>query len=147
VTLLDAALSIAEQAAVDLQEKIAALTDGEITSPAQTSRILEWLAQQGCKVPNVQEATLLEALQRPELMPAAKELITLRLDGAHAAVNKLATLRRWLGPDRRVRQVYRYHGAMPGRFTSVGVQMQNLKKPTVEDVADSTRPGIRSARR
>jgi hypothetical protein len=86
-------------------------------------------------VPNIQEATLLEVLQRPELTPAAKELITLRLGGAHAAVNKLATLRRWLGPDHRVRQVYRYHGAMPGRFTSVGVQAQNLKKPTVVDVA------------
>src|SRR5215831_5445146 len=62
-------------------------------------------------------------------------VIELRLEGAHAAVNKLATMRNWIGADHRVRHAFRYHGAMPGRFTSVGVQMQNLKKPTVSDVA------------
>src|SRR5206468_5346025 len=54
--------------------------------------------------------------------------------GAHAAVAKFETLRRWLAPDSRIRYVYRFHGASPGRWTSVGAQMQNLKKPTVDDV-------------
>jgi hypothetical protein len=49
-------------------------------------------------------------------------------------VKKLATLRRWLADDHRVRQVYRYHGAMPGRFSSIGAQMQNLKKPAGLDI-------------
>jgi len=71
-------------------------------------------------------------------------LISLRLDGAHAAVNKLGTLRRWLGLDHRIRQAYRYHGAMPGRFTSIGVQLQNLKKPTVADVGAAIE-AVRSA--
>jgi hypothetical protein len=93
------------------------------------------LAQHGCKVANVQEATLLEALKRANLVPEVRQLIDLRLDGAHAAVNKLTTLRRWVGDDHRIRQVYRYHGAMPGRFTSLGAQMQNLKKPTIESIA------------
>jgi DNA polymerase len=132
--LLDAALNIGDQAATDLRDRIAALTDGEITSPAQTERILKWLSRQGCELPNIQDDTLLDALKRPDLAPTAKQMITLRRDGAHAAVNKLSTLRRWLGADHRIRQVYRYHGAMPGRFTSVGAQMQNLKKPTIEDI-------------
>jgi DNA polymerase len=135
VELLDAALSIADQAAAELKAKIAALTDGEITSAAQTERILKWLDRHGCGVPNVQEETLLEALKRPELATSAKQLIELRLGSAHAAVNKFATLRNWVGPDRRVRHAFRYHGAMPGRFTSIGVQVQNLKKPTVDDLA------------
>ena len=137
VELLDAALNIAEESSTDLRDKLAALTDGDITSPAQTARIIKWLTAQGCEVPNVQEETLVEALKRANLTPAARQLIGLRLDGAHAAVNKLNTLRRWLDPDHRIRYVYRYHGAMPGRFTSVGAQMQNLKKPTVDDVASA----------
>ena len=134
VELLDAALAIATQAATELEEKITALTDGEITGPAQTERILNWLARHGCNVPNVQEETLREALKRPGLSADARQLIGLRLDGAHAAARKLVTLRRWVGADRRVRYAFRYHGAMPGRFTSVGVQLQNLKKPEIEDV-------------
>jgi DNA polymerase len=133
--LLDAALQIADEAAVELAEKLTALTGGEITGPAQTERILKFLTKHGCEVANVQEPTLLEALKRPELTPIAKQLIGLRLDGAHAAASKLATLRRWLGPDHRIRHVYRYHGAMPGRFTSIGAQMQNLKKPEIDDIA------------
>lgn len=134
VELLNAALEIAGQAAAELKKKIAALTDGEITSVAQNVRILKWLSQHGCDVPNVQEETLLEALKRPNLTTEARQLIELRLSGAHAAVNKLATMRRWAGADHRLRHAYRYHGAMPGRFTSLGVQLQNLKKPTVDDV-------------
>jgi hypothetical protein len=135
VELLDAAISIAEQSSADLCDRLAMLTNGEITSAAQAARIKKRLAAQGCEVPNVQENTLLEALQRANLTPAVKQLIDLRLNGAHAAVNKLNTLRRWLGPDRRIRYAYRYHGAMPGRFTSMGVQLQNLKKPAIDDVA------------
>jgi DNA polymerase len=50
-------------------------------------------------------------------------------------VNKFATMRRWLNGGPRIYQCFRYHGAMPGRFTSIGVQVQNLKKPEVADVA------------
>ena len=113
-----------------MKEKIAALTDGEITGAAQTERIRKWLTRHGCEVPNVREETLLGALERPELPTDARQLIELRLGGARAAVNKLATLRDWIFIDGRIRHAFRYHGAMPGRFTSVGVQLQNLKKPT-----------------
>jgi len=127
--------SVAEQAATELQEKIATLTGGEITSVNQVDRTLEWLAQHGCMLPNIQEKTLCEALNRPALSAPARQLIELRLDGAHAAVNKLTTMRAYVAADHRIRQAFRYHGAMPGRFTSLGVQLQNLKKPTVPDTA------------
>jgi DNA polymerase bacteriophage-type len=135
VELLNGALNIADEADAELRAKLAALTDGEITSPAQIKRVLTWLALRGCALADVRKETVLEALKRPDLTRAVKELLTLRLDGAHAAVDKLTTLRRWTGDDQRIRQVYRYHGAMTGRFTSLGAQMQNLKKPQVKDVA------------
>jgi DNA polymerase bacteriophage-type len=133
--LLDAALAIAEQASNELVEKLAGLTDGEISTPSQTQRILQWLARRGCMLPNIQKSTVLEALKRPDLAAPVKQLLTLRLDGAHAAVDKLATLRQWTSSDQRIRHVYRYHGAMPGRFTSLGAQVQNMKKPETEDIA------------
>ena len=72
--------------------------DEKITSPAQTERILERPAYYPLEVPNVQAGTLQESrLLRPGFSSEAQQLINLRLDGAHAAVTKLATLRRWLG--------------------------------------------------
>ena len=63
--LLDAALEIAEQASIELGEKLAALTDGEITSPAQRDRILEWLTRHRYALPNVRKPTLPQHLRTP----------------------------------------------------------------------------------
>jgi DNA polymerase bacteriophage-type len=133
VELLDAALQIGEQAAVELQEKITAHTDGEITSSAQTARIQKWLGRHDCEVSNIQEETLLGALKRPDLNAEARQLIKLRLNGAHAAANKLATMRHWVGsrsPHQTGVSLSRGHA---GPLTSFGVQIQNLKKPTIDD--------------
>ena len=135
VPLLDAALKIAKEASAELNEKLAVLTEGEITSPAQTKRILTWLGQRKCALKNIQKGTTAEALARTDLPSEVRQLLELRSDGAHVAVNKLTTLRRWLSGEARIRQAFRYHGASSGRFTSIGVQMQNLKKPETEDVA------------
>jgi DNA polymerase len=134
--LLDAARRIATEASDELVTKLTTLTDGEITSPTQVTRMLEWLKLQDCDcvMPSLQKPVVREALARTDLTPEVRQLLELRLDGAHAAVSKLDTLRRWLAPDSRIRHCYRYHGASTGRFTSHGAQLQNLKKPTVDDV-------------
>src|SRR5262249_55666323 len=71
---------------------------------------------------------------RSALPLEAGQLLTWRGEGAQAAANKFVTMRRWLNGGPRIYQCFRFHGAMPGRFTSIGVQLQNLKKPEVEDV-------------
>jgi DNA polymerase len=133
--LLEAGLKIADEASEELAAKLADLTGGEITSAQQTKRILAWLAQHGCPLPNTQKATVAGTLARSDLAPEVRQLLELRADGAHASVDKLATLAHWLGPDNRIRYAYRYWGASPGRWSSVGCQLQNLRKPAVENVA------------
>ena len=83
----------------------------------------------------MQKATLQKALTRSDLPPATRRVIELRLDGAHAAAAKLKTIRNWRNPDGRVRGMFRFHGASTGRWTSVGLQLQNMKRPLVEDLA------------
>src|SRR5262245_57069016 len=135
VPLIDAAINIIEEASVELNEKLAALTDGAISAPAQTKRIVTWCAEHGCPIPDTQKKTVEEMLTHLDLTPEVRQLLTLRQEGAQAAANKFVTLRRWLNGGPRIYQAFRYHGAMPGRFTSIGVQVQNLKKPEVEDIA------------
>src|SRR6516164_5311735 len=144
VPLIDAAINIIEEASVELNEKLAVLTDGVISSPAQTKRIVNWCAEHGCPIPDTQKKTVEEILAHSDLAPEVRQLLTLRQEGAQAAANKFVTMRRWLNGGPRIYQAFRYHGAMPGRFTSIGVQVQNLKKPEVENVTaaiDAVRTG------
>ena len=75
-----------------------------------------------------------KALERANLSPAARRVIELRIEGAHAAAAKLETMRDWRNADGRVRGTFRFHGASTGRWTSFGIQTQNLKRPVVEDL-------------
>ena len=144
VPLIDAGINVLEEASVELNEKLAILTNGDISSPAQTKRILKWCAEHGYPIPNTQKKTVEETLAHSNLAPEIRQLLTLRQEGAQAAANKFMTIRRWLNGGPRIYQAFRYHGAMPGRFTSIGVQVQNLKKPEVENVTaaiDAVRTG------
>ncbi len=132
-TLLDAAINISEAAQIEINAELQEITGGELSSVHQ-SKIKDWLAEQGCDVPDIQKATMLMALNRANLSPAARRVIELRIAGAHAAAAKLETMRDWRNADGRARGAFRFHGASTGRWTSFGIQTQNLKRPVVEDL-------------
>src|SRR4029077_14058471 len=90
----------------------------------------------GGALPNMQKATLAQALERDDLSEEARYVIDLRAGGAQAAANKIRTMRDWRNEDGRARGTLRYHGASTGRWSAGGIQTQNMKKPTV-DVAEA----------
>jgi DNA polymerase len=128
------AIKISKAAQREIDAELANLTAGAVTSIGQTQRMQAWLAANDCAVTDLQKPTLQRALTRTAISPAARRMIGLRLDGAHSAAKKLNKMREWMSDDNRVRGVFRFHGASPGRFTSVGLQMQNLKRPGVKDM-------------
>src|SRR5215831_2998129 len=136
VGLLEAGLCISEEARHELHGEIAELTEGAVTTPAQTQRILKWLTERGCQISNLRKSTVADALLEPGLSAPARRLLELRQSGAGAAALKFKTLRRWTNDqgEPRIRHAYRFHGASSGRFTSVGCQLHNLRKPELEDV-------------
>jgi DNA polymerase len=134
--LIDAALRIANQAKHKIAEDIRAVTGGAIISIDQRDKLLAWLNERGCALPNMQKATLAQALERDDLSEEARYVIDLRAGGAQAAANKIRTMRDWRNEDGRARGTLRYHGASTGRWSAGGIQTQNMKKPTV-DVAEA----------
>jgi DNA polymerase len=132
--LLDAAIRIAEAAQDAIAAELQAITDGAVTRINQTAKLIAWLAEHGCAVTDVQKVTLKKALTRSNLPPSVRRVMELRLDGAHAAAAKLLTMRNWRSVDGRARGTLRYHGASTGRWTSFGIQAQNMKRPLVEDI-------------
>src|SRR5579883_666989 len=126
--LLQAASHIAEAADQALQAELAEITSGVLTSTNQTKALQDWLAEHGCEVSDIQKGTLSHALRRKGLDPAVRRVIELRREAAHAAANKIDTVRAWRNPDGRVRGTLQFHGAGPGRWTGRGPQPQNFKR-------------------
>jgi DNA polymerase len=132
--LLDSAIRIAGAVSAEINTELGCITAGAVTSVNQSAKLIAWLALQGCQVANVQKGTLVKVLARSDLGTSARRAIELRLDGAHAAAAKLGTMRNWVNGDDRARGTFRFHGASTGRWTSFGIQTQNLKRPVVEDL-------------
>jgi DNA polymerase bacteriophage-type len=131
--LLNAMLRIAAEAEAEIAPELAELTGGAVTSINQVARLIRWLGEHGCKVDDVRKPTLQKELLNGAT-PEVRRVMELRLAGAHAAVKKLSTLKAWRGTDGRVRGALKYHGGATGRWASWGVQLHNLKKPTIDDV-------------
>jgi DNA polymerase bacteriophage-type len=133
--LLEAALKVAEDAQHEIKRELVETTAGAVTSFHQTDKLLAWLGTNGCDLANLQKSTLQEALARNDLPAAARRVIELRLDGAHAATNKLKAMGAWRDGDGRVRGALKFHGASTGRWASYGIQLQNMKRPITEDMS------------
>ena len=133
VELLHAALAAVEIEQNNINQEFIAHTQGCPGSINEVAQLLTWLQDKGCDVKNVRSATLEAKLKQDDLSPTVRRVIELRLAGAHASVNKLRTMAQWCDSG-RVRGAFRYHGASTGRFTSLGVQLQNLKRPETEDL-------------
>ena len=132
--LLDAALKIAEAAVPAQIAEFDALTEGAFEKP-RTPKLRAWLEERGIKVPNLQAETLQKVLARPGLSPELRRVLEVRIDLAQSATaGKLVAMRNWCGADGRVRWAFRHHGASTGRATSLGIQLQNMKKPGDTDL-------------
>jgi DNA polymerase len=130
VPLLHATIAAEKKAKARIKKELTELTGLGID---QVDKVRAWLAANGCDVGNLQGDTLEKVLKVPDLPRATRRAIELRLEGAHTS--KLTALQNRCDPDGRVRGEFMFHGARTGRFSSRGVQFQNLKKPTTEDLA------------
>jgi DNA polymerase bacteriophage-type len=134
VKLTEAAIRLGRDAQAAINAELSAVTAGAVETVGQTEKLMAWLAANDCVVKDVQKGALKQALRRTKISDATRRVMELRLDGAHAAAAKYQRIKSWVGADNRVRGAFKYHGAATGRWTSLGVQVQNLKKPTVEDL-------------
>ena len=132
--LLGAAIAIGDTVRAELNHELQEITGSAVETTNKLPALKAWLAEHGCEVDDMEEGTLSHALERKALDPACRRAIELRLDGAHAAVQKLITLYRWAEDDGRIRGAFRYHGAGPGRWSSPGSQLHNMKRTGAIDV-------------
>ena len=138
-------LAIRERMAINL--KLQKLTDGAITSVDQIRRFLDAINACGHTMTSLNKRAVAQVLaHKPD--DHVRQLLELRRTGARAAVNKFKRMLAYASPvDNRMRGTLRMYGAGPGRWASLGPQLQNLKKNESSlplSVVDSIRNGDRS---
>ena len=82
----------------------------------------------GLTLPNLQQATLEETLQRQDLTDEQRRALYLRQETALVASDKYSACLRSASPDGRYRGGMSFCGAHTGRWSSKGVQVHNLPK-------------------
>jgi DNA polymerase len=114
-----------------LRGKLKEITQGAVDSPGQINAIERWLKKQGHPLPNLQAATVSEALAREDLPLDVRRVIEIRQLAARSSIKKLERMRASVDSDGRVRGSHMYYGAHTGRWTGAGVQFQNLPRGTL----------------
>lgn len=132
----EAARKVAEAAAPEIDQEIAEITGGDITSINQVTKLTAWLQDHGCGLQKLDKKAIQRQLEKgdDELAAPVRRVLELRLGGAQAAVKKINALLARAGADDRIRGGFRYHGAATGRWGGEGFQPQNLKRPVVDDL-------------
>jgi hypothetical protein len=141
--LAAATAELAKQQRAAIDDEIAALTGGEVTTANQVARMIAVLAAEGCTVTALDKAAVKKALTG-ELTDKARKLLELRAAGAQAAAAKVTTLLTGLDVDDRLRETLAYHRAGTGRWAGRRFQPQNLRKVSKTLDADAAIAAIKS---
>ena len=93
----------------------------------QTSALAEWLELESVAAPVVADALKTARGRR-------KRVMLLRQEGAKTSVKKFFAMKAAAGEDERLRGMFLYFGAGPGRWACRIVQLHNLPRNTSKDV-------------
>jgi DNA polymerase bacteriophage-type len=120
--------AMVKEAKGQLEERIAALSNGAVESSRQRDVSLEWLKANGLELPDLTKQTVIDALLRDDLTAEVRDFLTMRQSESLSSVSKLAAMRQLAGPDNRLRGMFLYHGASTGRWAAKKVQPHNFPR-------------------
>ena len=125
--LVGGALAIGTVSTAQLEEGARRMTGLE--NPNSTSQLLGWLEGQGVPLPNLQKATVTDALKHQDLPEDVRRVMGIRQQMGKTSIKKYVAMDTAKGKDGRVRGLTQYYGAnRTGRWAGRLVQMQNLPR-------------------
>jgi DNA polymerase len=130
--LARALIRLDEQAAEEAGAAVVQATGGTIRAAdlSRTRFLLDWLRSQGTALPDLQRQTVETHLRSDETIPGpAQVVLRARLATAKVSAAKLQAALDAADADGRLRHQFAYHAAHTGRWSSRGVQLQNLPRP------------------
>ena len=128
-TRIEDAIYVYEKAQDKLTDQLIKITG--LDNPNSQKQFLGWLLDRGLLVDNVQKSTLKAILDRPDRF-RTHEAINLKLSLAKTAPKKYLSMIEKIGYGTRLHGNILYHGATTGRWSSTGVNLQNIARPTLD---------------
>lgn len=124
-----AALRLAEKAKAQLDREMRAATGGQVGKCSEVSKLVEWVEAQGIVMPSAAKAEIEALLENEDLPAHVRRAIEIRQEAAKTSVAKLSAMLDRASSDGRVRGSFLFCAAGTGRWSSLGVQWQNLPRP------------------
>ena len=122
------AMSIVGQLQERCATELPQITNGEVQTPSQVGKLLDWAQRHGAKISDLRKETISTALEWQTLPPDTRRVLEIREIGAPAAVKKYQSAIDRVSDDGRIREQFLYYGAATGRWSGSGVQFHNLKR-------------------
>lgn len=117
-----------------LQSDLIELTEGRVMTAKQNAKLKDWLNEKGVLVESVDKNAVAAALARRETPDVARQVLNIRKSLGLSSVSKYEAFLRRANDDWRVRGALLYCGAGTHRWSSIGVQLQNLPRGKFKDV-------------
>src|SRR5690606_23889820 len=100
--------------------------------PSQREKTLDYLRSRGFDLPNLQAATVEALAAQPGVPQDIVELMEYRIELSRAGTKKLKAIQNTVSADGRIRGGFLFSAASTRRWSSTGVQLHNLQKPSGE---------------
>jgi len=124
-----AAIKLAENVKETYNARLASVTSGAVTAITAVAALKDWIRGQGVDVDGLAKQDVIDLLADGQPLPeAVRRALILRQEAGKASNAKFDVMVKRAGIDGRLRQMYQYHGAGPGRWTGRGVQTHNLPR-------------------
>jgi DNA polymerase len=124
------AVTLVEQATKEGNNELFTLTGGLINAGTKREAIKKYLEAKGLKLPNLQKATVKEAITK--VGGDNLRILQLRQQLSLTSNAKYSAFLAAASPDGRIRDLLVYHGASTGRWSGKLVQIQNLVKAAIK---------------
>lgn len=134
MALVRSAIGAVGKAQTELAERTVSMTEGQVASTTQRDALLlHVLEAYGIDLPDLQMATLERRIADPEVNPALRELLGIRLQASTTSTSKYKTLLKGTSADGRLRGTLQFNGAArTGRWAGRLFQPQNLPRPVLK---------------
>lgn len=131
--LVRGAIDAVATAQKGLAARTVEMTEGQVQSTTQRDALLlHILESHGVDLPDLRMATLERRIADPDLPPALKELLGIRLQASTTSTSKYKTLLNGTSADGRLRGTLQFNGASrTGRWAGRLFQPHNMTRPTL----------------
>ena len=118
---------IYDEGLYDADQYMWELTGGVVDRCSEVDKIRSFCASQSIHLDKLNKEILEATLSRTDLPQVVRDVLELRQSTATAGAKKLYAIRNRTSEDGRMRDVMRFYRAITGRWSSEGLQLQNMK--------------------